>query len=345
MPLQFRRLPPQAVVTVAAPARLHLGFLDPNATLGRAFGSLGLVVEGPGTLLEAQRAEADHVVGALDEADRQRITRWLATLHAAYGGEPVSIDVRSTVRAHSGLGSGTQLALAVGSAFARLTGVDATTLELASLLGRGARSGIGVHGFDTGGLLLDGGPVRTASPDDVPHPAPLLSRLPFPDAWRVLLISDLSRTGLSGAEERNGLAALAPFPEALAAHLCHLVLMRILPAVAEAEFAAFADGLTEMQELIGEYFAPVQGGLFTSPDVEAALRAVAAQQRAGIGQTSWGPTGFAIVASDDDARRALEDARHATRGKSHLECTVVAARNRGATIHAAEAREPRKGVA
>lgn len=32
--------------TVRAPGRLHLGFLDPSATLGRAFGNLGLVIDG-----------------------------------------------------------------------------------------------------------------------------------------------------------------------------------------------------------------------------------------------------------------------------------------------------------
>ncbi|TDV19553.1 beta-ribofuranosylaminobenzene 5'-phosphate synthase family protein [Paraburkholderia caballeronis] len=345
MPLQFRRFPPQAAVTVDAPARLHLGFLDPNATLGRAFSSLGLFVDGPGTRLVARRADVERIDGALGDADRERVARWLHTLHATWGGPPVALDVLHTVRAHSGLGSGTQLALAVGSAFARIAGVPATTTELAALLGRGARSGIGVHGFDVGGLLLDGGPSCASAPGGSPSLAPLLSRLPFPDAWRVLLVSDTSRSGLSGPDERRGLAALAPFPQALAAHLCHLVLMRILPAVADGDFAPFARGLTEMQQIIGEYFAPVQGGVFTSPDVELAIRAVAAQQPAGIGQTSWGPTGFAIVASEPDAVRALAAARDATRGRPHVECAVVAARNRGATIDAFAARPRRAGVA
>ena len=348
MPLQFRRFPAQAAVTVEAPARLHLGFLDPNATLGRAFGSLGLFVEGPGTRLVARRAHDDRVDGVLGDPDRERVALWLRTLRDAFGGGPaVALDVLHTVRPHSGLGSGTQLALAVGSAYVRVAGVPATTAEIAALLGRGARSGIGVHGFDVGGLLLDGGPSPGAAAGSAPPSlAPLLSRLAFPDPWRVLLITDTSRTGLSGADERRGLAALAPFPQNLAAHLCHLVLMRMLPAAAEADFLPFARGLSEMQQIIGEYFAPVQGGVFTSPDVELALRAVAADQPAGIGQTSWGPTGFAVLAGETDANRALAAARAATHGKPHIECSVVAARNRGATIDAADAhRRHREGAA
>ncbi|MGN8110975.1 beta-ribofuranosylaminobenzene 5'-phosphate synthase family protein, partial [Paraburkholderia sp. 22098] len=73
-----------------------------------------------------------------------------------------------------------------------------------------------------------------------------------------------------------------------------------------------------------------------------ALRAVAAQPTAGIGQTSWGPTGFAIVGSARDAEGALATAREATRGMPHIECTIVTGRNRGATVRSAEARQHRR---
>ncbi|WP_133648776.1 beta-ribofuranosylaminobenzene 5'-phosphate synthase family protein [Paraburkholderia flava] len=335
MPLQFRRHLPSAVVTVDAPARLHLGFLDPNASLGRAFGSLGLVIDGPTTRIEARLAEREEIGGTANDAERERIAICLARLQAAYGPATLAIDVQHAPRAHTGLGSGTQLALAVGTAFVRLLGRTATCAELASLLGRGGRSGIGVLGFDAGGLLVDGGPAGGLHPD-VP---PLLARQLFPEAWRILLVSDHSREGLHGPDERRGLAALAPFPQHLAAHLCHLVLMRILPGAAERNIVPFAHGLTELQQTIGEYFAPAQGGVFASPDVERALRAVAAERIAGIGQSSWGPTGFAIVAGAREAESALATAREATRGLPHIECTIVAGRNRGATIRTADAHQ------
>lgn len=332
MPLQLRRLQPPVAVTIDAPARLHLGFLDPNASLGRAFGSLGLVIDAHGTRLEARLAERDRIDGALSDAERERIALCLARLRAAYGPATLAIDVSHAPRAHTGLGSGTQLALAVGTAFARLVGKAASGAELASLLGRGGRSGIGILGFDHGGLLLDGGPAGDLRPS-VP---PLLSRQPFPEQWRVLLVSDQSREGLHGTHERRALASLAPFPQRLAAHLCHLVLMRILPGAAERDFAPFAHGLTEMQQTIGEYFSSAQGGVFASPDVERVLRAVAAERTAGIGQTSWGPTGFAIVASEREADSALATARAAARGMPHIGCSVVAGRNRGATVSHAD---------
>ncbi|MEX3896018.1 beta-ribofuranosylaminobenzene 5'-phosphate synthase [Paraburkholderia sp. JPY432] len=336
MPLQLRRLPPRAPITIDAPARLHLGFLDPNASLGRAFGSLGLVIDTHGTQIQARLAEREQIGGVASEAERERIALSLARLQAAYGPATLAIDVLEAPRAHTGLGSGTQLALAVGTAFTRLVGQPATSAELASLLGRGARSGIGILGFECGGLLLDGGPpgdLRQSMP-------PLLSRQPFPQPWRVLLVSDNSREGLHGAEERSALASLAPFPQRLAAHLCHLVLMQILPGAAEHNFAPFAHGLTELQQTIGEYFASAQGGVFASPDVERVLRAVAAERTAGIGQTSWGPTGFAVLANAREAERALATARAVAGALPHIECSVVAGRNSGAAISGAEVRAP-----
>src|SRR5215467_1128444 len=63
MPIDSDRQAPLSAVTVDAPARLHLGFLDPSASLGRAFGSLGLVIDGAGTELEASLAVADSIAG------------------------------------------------------------------------------------------------------------------------------------------------------------------------------------------------------------------------------------------------------------------------------------------
>jgi beta-ribofuranosylaminobenzene 5'-phosphate synthase len=330
---------PLCAVTVDAPARLHLGFLDPSASLGRAFGSVGLTIDAPGTRVTAQHSDETQILGAHTDAQRERITQYLSLLHDAYGGPPVVIDVRRTPRAHAGLGSGTQLALAVGTAFVRLLGRSPPTADLARLLGRGARSGIGVLGFDHGGLIVDSGPGGSG-PHIKSRVPSILTRQPFPEAWRILLVDHTRQQGLHGDEERRALATLAPFPQALAAHLCHLVLMLVLPGIAEHDFDAFARGIGELQQTVGEYFSPAQGGVFSSSAVAAALSAgaeavaAATQHRVGIGQTSWGPTGFAFLRNAEDAEYALAAAMEATRGLPGVVCSVAAGSNRGALIHA-----------
>jgi beta-RFAP synthase len=319
-------------VSVSAPGRLHLGFLDPSASLGRAFGSLGLVIDGFTTEVELAAAESDHVTADMPaaEAELERAAAHLDRLKQCSGYRaPLSLRLRRVLPSHAGFGSGTQLASAIGRAFAEWHGLDLATATLAHWLGRGLRSGIGIAGFDLGGLLLDGGP----GPGGLP--APVLSRIGFPAAWRIVVVQDPEHRGLSGGAEKQAIAALPPLPQAAAAEICHQVLMRVLPAAAGAEFAPFAAGINRMQQLLGEHFAPAQGGVFTSPAVARLMQWFADASRAGgaaIGQSSWGPTGFAIVPTEAQAQVLVDAARASGRVGAQLHIHVVSGRNSGAVV-------------
>src|SRR3954470_3923456 len=104
---------------VQAPARLHLGFLDPAGTLGRPFGSVGVTITGLETVVELGMGHADRFESdGGDAAALERARRHVDALRRATGrNAPVLLHLRSAVPAHVGLGSGTQLALAVGRAF------------------------------------------------------------------------------------------------------------------------------------------------------------------------------------------------------------------------------------
>jgi beta-RFAP synthase len=334
MPAVHPRAEAAAAVSVCAPGRLHLGFLDPSGSLGRRFGSLGLVIEGFDTevvIASSQRdaLEADTPAAA---AQLDRAAACVQRLRQHSGrSAPLALRLRQVPPAHAGLGSGTQLALAVGRAFARWQGLDIATPTLATWLGRGRRSGIGIAGFDVGGLLLDGGPGADGAP------APLLARLPLPDAWRVVVVLDARTQGLSGAREVRAIATLPPFAQAQAAELCHQVLMRVLPGAADDDFTAFAAGINRVQELLGAHFAPAQGGsAWTSASVGRLLQWVRehAGHQAAVGQSSWGPTGFAIVPSAAVAQRMLAAARAAGVIDAALLLRTVAPRHRGATVSA-----------
>jgi beta-ribofuranosylaminobenzene 5'-phosphate synthase len=320
-------------VWVSAPARLHLGFLDPSATSGRRFGSLGLVIEGFETVLEITAAASDQLVADSNSArlELPRLRTHLAALRQHSGcHQPLRVQLHQALPAHAGLGSGTQLALALGRAFAAWHGLDLSTATLASWLGRGQRSGVGIAGFDAGGLLLDGGPGALG------QAAPLLSRIAFPEHWRVLVVADTQRSGLSGADERNAIARLAPLPRVVSAELCQQVLMAVLPGAAEAHFASFAAGINRMQQVLGEHFAPAQGGrVFTSPAVERCLSWMtehAGEESVAVGQSSWGPTGFAIVASTAQAQSLQAAAEAAGVVAPGLALHIVRGRNQGAAL-------------
>ena len=322
------------VLTLRAPGRLHLGFLDPAASLGRRFGSLGLVVDGFETVVELSASTTDRVSAASPaaQAEVERASVHLHTLRERSGQhQPLHLRLLQVLPAHAGFGSGTQLALAVGRAFARWHGLDVPTVTLAQWLARGLRSGVGIAGFDQGGLLLDGGPGAEGAP------APLLSRIALPAAWRTVIVCDPAHRGLSGDQERHAIASLPPLSQADAADICHQVLMRVLPGAASAEFEPFAIGISHLQRLLGAHFAPAQGGsAFTSTAVGQAVRWMGEKSggdhTAATGQSSWGPTGFVIVPSQAHAQALVQAAQAAKVLDPALSVTIVSARNHGATV-------------
>jgi len=312
-------------VAIDLSARLHLGFLDLNGDLGRRFGSIGLAISGPQARLCLARSPTDVVEGA----DHERAAVYLAAMRrrlALPGAHRLSIA--EGLPRHAGLGSGTQLALGVAAALRRLHGLAADSAGDALALERGARSGIGLALFDSGGLVVDGGrgPLTGAPP--------IVSRMEFPSEWRVMLVFDRTRQGLHGPGERRAFKDLEPMPAAQAATICRLVLMQALPALAERDIMRFGGAIGEMQRYLGDYFAPAQGGhRYASAKVAAAVEFLVGAGAHGPGQSSWGPTGFAFAASQSEAERLAEAARRRP-GGGELEISVVSGLNRGAAIEA-----------
>lgn len=309
-----------AGVRIEAPARLHLGFVDLHGGLGRRFGSLGLALEDLGVCVRVSRADATSIEGPGTERVREVLT--LLRERAGFRGD-VRVEVERTIAPHVGLGSGTQIALATGAAVSDLHSLNLTPRALAQILDRGARSGIGIGTFESGGFVLDGGRGEDGTPP------PLISRLAFPADWRLVLVFDRSREGLHGEQELAAFRRLPPFPEERAAQLARLVLMRLLPALADGRVAEFGAAVTELQAAVGDYFAPVQGGRFASARVAQALERLHAAGAAGVGQSSWGPTGFAIAGSAAQAEALARDLRQ-EQAAHDLGVRIVRGRNRGA---------------
>jgi beta-RFAP synthase len=178
--------------------------------------------------------------------------------------------------------------------------------------------------------MLDGGKGASDEPPRV------ISRIEFPGAWRLLLVFDRSAQGLHGEDELAAFRALPAFPEGTSAHLCRLMLMQGLPALLEGELDAFGRAIGELQRVIGDYFAPAQGARFTSTHVAEVLEWLQSQGLTGVGQSSWGPTGFAIVGSESRARELARAAQARWGGSGPLRFMVCSARNHGGEIAGGE---------
>jgi beta-RFAP synthase len=282
-------------ITVETPARVHFGMLDLRRSSARRFGGIGAAAPGFVTRIAVSRAAAVTAVG--HDADRAaEFARRFLEHYRLPGG--ATIQVERAIPPHSGLGSGTQLALAVALALAELHGVAPNAAELAQAVGRARRSAIGTWTFAGGGFVVEGGQRPNS-----PGASPLLARMMFPPSWRCVLAVPNSSPGLSSDAES---VAFAELPEPTAGdveRVAYLVLVGMLPALVEGDIAGFGAALTEIQEINGRWFSRAQGGTFApgpSADVVRVMREAGA---AGVGQSSWGPTVYAIVDGDDAAAK------------------------------------------
>jgi len=296
-------------VFVEASARLHFGVLDLRGARGRWFGGIGAAAPGPTLLVSGTPADALETEGQDAERAAGYARRFMA-YHRVEGG--VRLHVHRALPQHSGLGSGTQLALAVARVIAELYGIESDAPALARASGRARRSAVGTWTFAGGGLVVEGG--RRRGRDDC---GPLLARLPFPASWRCVVAVPNSLPGVSGSDEEAAFEGLPSPSERDVEHVAHLVLMALLPAVADADLDTFGAALTEIQEVTGRWFAAVQGGTF-APGSEAVLRAMRDFGASGVGQSSWGPAVYGIVDGADAGARLAD----LVRGVSDHPCAV-----------------------
>jgi beta-RFAP synthase len=314
-----------SVVQIRTGARLHFGPLTNGVREGRLFGGIGLMVDSPRLCVTVSLAERD----ACDApaAMIPRIERIRDRSREACGlASPLSIAIPQGGGLHSGLGTGTQLGIAIAKGIALLSNRSGVSLaELSDWAERGARSALGVHGFARGGFLVDGGKRSEdalgtlAARHDVPHP------------WRFVLVTPPDAEGLSGSAEAETFHRLAPMPAETTNRLCRLVLLDILPAIAEGDLDRFGDSLYEYGAAVGDYFAEVQGGRYAHPRMRSLVDWLRAAGIRGVGQTSWGPTIFAVCR---DAMQADELRREMAASGAWSDCRVMAAgpMNAGAAI-------------
>lgn len=317
-------------VRVTAGARLHFGFRNLSTERERLYGSIGVALDRPQMVVEAERAPEVHCPADLAPA----VARAVEILDVP----GASIAVEESLPRHVGLGSGTQLALATYVAIARAYDREADVRAAAPELGRAGRSGVGVAGFEQGGFVVDDGhPAAQFTPDRPARgewTAPSVDvRHPLPTDWRfVLALPDCPR-GRSGDEEDASMRSVVERADPQIAEEIEGVLdRRLVPAIHSGDREAFGRAVAEIDRLNGCWYAGEQGGVYRPPVGPIVESLTECDAVSGAGQSSWGPAVYGVTDAEGTAA-AREGGREALAAAGvDGDVLVVRPRNEGAQV-------------
>ncbi len=348
--------------TLKSPARLHFGLLEICSGEPNLFGGLGVTLDEPATQLSVAivngNSSEDSFWKIKDAGPWQTRMESVAenlrrdifnsqmfanALNLANSHSIVRLD--GPPEAHAGLGSGTQLACSVATSIAclylpnqkdrhTLTAADiwehslwsdnrSAVRRLAEATARGARSYVGLAAHLYGGLIVDRGISDASDAERVTE------RLRVPDQWHTVLIRPSASTTVSGTLETDYFAQCA-VPNPSRQQMLHIIEEEITPSIRLSDFARFGEAIYQYGRYAGEIFTSAQGGIYRDKDVAGLVEAVRAFGVRATGQTSWGPTVYAIVESCDSAE--LLQRKLKTQFGSSIVSSVTRLTNEPATI-------------
>ena len=295
---------------IITPSRLHIALIDLNGSYGRVDGGIGVTLSKPSFSLTAKETDRDTTIEFLEPDLPQevmgeytrKITRAEQNIRRVlHLDQNFRFIVEKTYPTHSGLGSGTQIALATGKLMTESAGMHLTSVELAKIVGRAGTSGIGTYGFDMGGFIADGGHSKKQKesfmPSSASDPIPpvLLGRYDFPEEWNIVLAMP-KHTGvyLSGSAEINVFQTYCPVPKEDVKLLSHIIFMNMIPFLIEKDLEGFSAVLNRIQEIA---FNKIEFQL-QPPELTEAMMTMR-EIVPGVGLSSLGPTLFGVYHKND----------------------------------------------
>lgn len=310
------------MLKITTPSRLHLTLIDMNASIGRVDGGIGLTLNEPSIRITAEKSDIVEVTGNSEHAVRIENS----ALKLLPEGAGIRIFIENDYPSHTGMGSGTQASLAAGMAVNRIYGLGMDVYEVAAYVGRGGTSGIGVQAFENGGFILDGGHKFSDKKAFLPSaasnlaPAPVLLRTDFPD-WDIL-VAVPEHKGASSDSEVNIFKKECPVPLGDVEKLSHIILMQLLPALAEEDMETFGKAINSIQET---GFKKKEVKL--QPESAKLAQVLRDGGAYGAGMSSFGPT---VYAFGEDASSLKKTAEEFLGGDGNV--FVTKTRNEGAII-------------
>jgi beta-ribofuranosylaminobenzene 5'-phosphate synthase len=164
-----------------------------------------------------------------------------------------NISIDGNLNFHSGLGIGTALTLASIEGLFLLNDKSITSQKIIDLSERGATSGIGIHTYFEGGMIVDVGvkqdskPHKPSSAQKTIYKAVKLLRAPLPN-WNCAFVIPNYSDKTFGGNEVDFFKINTPIPHEDAHHATYLSLMGVIPSILEKNYNYFKESVAAIQK-------------------------------------------------------------------------------------------------
>jgi beta-ribofuranosylaminobenzene 5'-phosphate synthase len=285
------------MTVIRAYPRIHIALIDLGNATSRRYGGCGFTLDWPPVEVSVSDGEAQLIAPGLEARARCEIDVALHGLREAYKLREAKTAVLRLPPQHVGFGTKTALVLSVLQSHSLHHRQSVPIEELQRLSGRGGASGVGIHSFFTGGLIVDAGQPATVDRDFRPSSfaklhaiPPLVARHAIPLKWNVGLFLTAGRHW-SGSSENDFFKQNTPL-EARDVYLTMgAVFHGVLPAFATGDIKLLQKSLLEIhatgfktRELNSQ-----------SSSVKSLYHALATCNKWAVGLSSMGPLVYVVA--------------------------------------------------
>lgn len=305
-------------IRVTTPCRIHLSLIDENGYTGRVDGGIGLMLDRPNVIFEASNNAKEFKIEAHKyyRESIEVINEIASNVFKSFeiSNKNFHFNLKRYYPSHVGLGSKTQLSLAIATAITKLKQFNNIDVKnLTKLVERGGTSGVGWRGFETGGFILDAGhdfgigkEKETYLPSSAvksADPALTILRYPIPENWRFVLVIPNVKNGAYGDDEVRIFQNHAPISKEEVNEVSHQILMKILPGIVKNDLTCFGEGLKRIQS-IGFKKVEIELQHDIVKDVLTFFEDYGVKA---YGMSSFGPSVVGILESEEEANKLLKN--------------------------------------